>query len=96
MGLSGTPDGINGAELAQFYIGMVEPAKLLSTARAMSSTLIQFGCGTNYFKAKLSNSAFEASEKNYGRVDQGTEQQQARIWLIVECIDTTKNMRAFP
>ena len=36
--------------MSRSFIGMVESAKLLTIARAMSSILIECGCDTSYFK----------------------------------------------
>jgi 3'-5' exonuclease len=48
MGLPGKPDGMSGAEVEKYYRdGHI--VKLPSTARAISSTPIAFGCDTNYF-----------------------------------------------
>ena len=63
MGLAGKPDGINGAEVAQFY----RDGRVREIADYCESDVVntyRVSLRHELFQGKLSNSAFEASERN--------------------------------
>ena len=83
MGLPGKPDGIDGAEVEQYFLD----GKIKEIADYCENDVVNtYRVWLRYelFRGKLSDIAFQASEAEFKRIHQGSKQREAAFGCMVE------------